>query len=195
MERGNWKKKRDVIRHYNEIANAYNLLYGNEQNLKIELALDAVQVKSSDLVLDVGCGPSFLLDRLDAADLLVGVDISMRLLKLAAKRLKRLEKRPSTALICSDADYLPFKGEVFDKVFALTILQNMPDSKATLCEITRVAKKGSTVVVTGLKKSFSEEGFKSIVRKAGLEFFLVKVAKQAQDIIAVCRRGDKAKNK
>jgi ubiquinone/menaquinone biosynthesis C-methylase UbiE len=113
----------------------------------------------------------------------------MGLLKLAAKRSKCLEKRFPTALICSDADYLPLKEEIIDKVFALTILQNMPDYKAVLREIMRVAKKGSTVVVTGLKKSFSEERFKSIVSEAGLEFSLVKVTKQGQDIIAVCCRG------
>lgn len=195
MELGNWRKKRGVIRHYDELAASYDHLYGDEQNLKIKTALDAIQISDSDLVLDVGCGTGFLFDQIGGSvNFFVGIDVSLGLLKVATSRSKHLQKK-TFSLIRADADHMPFLEEVFDKVFALTLLQNMPDSTGTLREIIRIAKKDATIVVTGLKKSFSEEMFKSILSKAGLGFSIIKKSEQAQDIIAVCRKYYKVKNK
>jgi len=87
-----------------------------------------------------------------------------------------------------DADYLPFSGKVFDKVFVFTLLQNIVDPNKALREMVRVARSGSTIVVTGLKKSFSEEGFKNILIRAGLKSTVLISREQAKDVIAVCRK-------
>jgi malonyl-CoA O-methyltransferase len=196
MKLGGWKKKRHVIRHYDRLASVYDALYMDEQNLKIKSALDAVPVSDSDLVLDVGCGTGFLFDHIgDSAGLLVGIDASLGLLKVAADRSKRSQKSFSVCLIHADADYMPFSKEIFDKVFAFTLLQDMVDLNTTMQEIMRVAKSDSTIVITGLKKSFSEEEFRSILREAGLEFYTGKTVSQAKDVIAVCCKTSKVKNK
>lgn len=189
MDTENWGKKRDVIRHYDRLAEAYNSLYRDEQGLKIKAALDIIQISCSDFVLDVGCGTGFLFDHIgDSVNLIVGVDMSPGLLNVAANRSKRLYRRSSISLVRADADYLPFAREVFDKVFGLTLLQNVPDLDRALREMMRVAKEGSTIVLTGLKKSFSEESLGSILSKVGLDFSIVKSGEEVKDVIAVCRK-------
>lgn len=183
------EEKRDVMRYYDELAGAYDTLHGDEQDLKIELALDAVRSMDSDLVLDVGCGTGLLFDHIEeSVGQIVGVDFSPGILKVAAERCRNLRKGYKVSMIRADADSLPFPEEIFDKVFAFTLLQNMPDPIMTLQETMRVARTDSMIVITGLKKFFSEERIKSVLGAAGLEVSLTRTVNQAQDLIAVCRK-------
>jgi ubiquinone/menaquinone biosynthesis C-methylase UbiE len=180
-----WKKKRDVMRHYNQIADAYDSLYEVEQIRKIELALKFVHLSASDLILDVGCGTGILLKYLrDNSGFFVGVDLSLRLLKIAA-HYSSLRKKAHACLICADACFLPFRGEVFDKVFAFTLMQNIPELSTAVREMVRVAKRNSWLTITGLKKNFSVEDFGKVLDEAGLKFSIVDFGEQTKDIIAV----------
>jgi demethylmenaquinone methyltransferase/2-methoxy-6-polyprenyl-1,4-benzoquinol methylase len=138
--------------------------------------------------LDVGCGTGLLFDCVkESANLIVGLDLSRALLEIAAERCKNVHRESPIHLIRADADYMPVPKEIFEKVFALTLLQNLPDPSKTLREMMRVAEAGSMMVVTGLKKCFSEEGLRNILNVAGLDSSTA-TGKQTQDIIAVCRR-------
>jgi len=183
-----WGKKRNTIRHYDGLASIYDSLYSSEQDLKIKLALGAISLGDSDIVLDAGCGTGLLFQNImDCVDLVVGLDTSRGLLKIASKRSKCLSKR-SAFLICADADRTPFLNEVFDKVFAITLLQDMPYPNLTLREIMRVAKRDATIVVTGLKKSFSREEFARMLSDAALEFSIIGTDEQIRCHVAVCRK-------
>jgi len=181
-------KKRNTIRHYDRLAGIYDSLYSCEQDLKIKLALGAISLGGSDIVLDAGCGTGLLFQNImDCVDLVIGLDISRGLLKIASKRSKCLSKR-SAFLICADVDHMPFLNEVFDKVFAITLFQDMPDPNLTLHEIMRVAKRDATIVVTGLKKSFTDEEFAKVLSDASLEFFLIGTEDQVRCHIAICQK-------
>jgi len=196
MRLANWKRKRDAIRHYDRLADIYDTLYGNEQSAKIKVALDAVPIDSPDAILDVGCGTGLLLDHMgDIIGVHVGVDTSLGLLRVAAHRSNRHRRRSPVCPVRADIEYLPFSSRVFDKVFAFTLLQNMIDPSIALHEMNRVAKDSSVIVVTGLRKSFSEESLGSILSNAGLDYTIVEAAKEASDIVAVCRKSHKVKDK
>lgn len=196
MEPTHWEEKRALIRHYNGLASGYDSLYRDEQYLKIEAALEAISFADSDSVLDVGCGTGFLFDHIkNTVKLLVGLDISSGLLRIAAERSKSLHRRSSIHLIRADADHMPFSKEIFGKVLAVTLLQNSPDPIATLGEMTRVARSDATIAVTSLKKSFPEEELRSILSKAGLDVSILESVKQAQDIVAICHKVHNTKNK
>lgn len=84
---------------------------------------------------------------------------------------------------------------MFDKVFALTLLQDFSDLDVTLREITRTAKNESTLAVTGLKKVFTEERFRQALKEEGLEINIILTPEQVKDFIAICRRYIEAKIK
>ncbi len=174
------------MRHYDHIAQVYDTQYLEEQNAKIEAALNNTKLSQNGLVLDVGCGTGFLLQpAAKSAKLVLGIDASSKSLQEARKRTKQL---PNTAIIRADADYIPLQNETFDHVFAITLLQNIPNPTETLREIKRVGKPQSTIVVTGLKKKFTQECFIKLLNKAGLEISTLKTNPQLKGHLVICKK-------
>ncbi len=146
-----WKNKRKVMQRYDLTAEMYEKRYAEEQTAKYGAAMENVNV-AGGCVLDVGCGSGLFFSQVAAkAGMVVGVDISHKLLLKAKDAAKVFG---SVFVLQADADYLPFKDGFFSAVFAFTVLQNMPDPSETLAELKRVAKPGASVVVSGLKKAF-----------------------------------------
>ncbi len=185
-ERIIWKQKLDVMQYYNRIAGIYDDRYREEQDTKINFALQFVEIGRNGLVLDVGCGTGILLDHLkDSAQNVIGVDIAVNALKQA---LRRPSYHSKVNLLNVDADHMPFLDEIFDTVFVVTLLQNMPEPERTIREIMRVSKPDATLVITGLKKAFTLENFVEILRKAGLKIRVLKTGETIKGYIAVCKK-------
>ena len=181
-----WGKKIDVMQHYDKLADIYDAQYGEEQRAKIEAALEKLELKSKSLVLDLGCGTGLLFEYVcGKADFLIGVDISKKLLG-KAKEKKVNYCLGNVELVLADADHLPFIEKIFNFVFAVTLLQNMPFPLRTIAEMKRVSKKGCFLVITGLKKKFDAESFISMLRASKLrtEFFIDE--EELKDYVAVC---------
>lgn len=178
-----WSKKRRVMRLYNLTAHIYDARYAEEQNAKINAALESLNIEDYGIVLDAGCGTGLLFERVAGkAVMVVGLDFSREILLQAKKRAHALR---NVHIILADADSMPFKGEIFDFVFAFTLLQNMPNCARTLQEIKRVAKYGAFVVITGLKKTFTLESFKDLLRNADLDIASLK-CEGLKCYVAVC---------
>lgn len=159
-----WRQKRSVMQRYDITADMYNARYAEEQEAKYKAALTNVNV--ADSVLDVGCGTGLLFNHVATqAEAVVGVDVSGKLLFQAREQAKKFG---NVHLVHADADHLPVKGDCFRVVFAFTVLQNMPKPAETLRELKRAAKRGGSIVVSGLKKVFSLEAFGALLQKAGL---------------------------
>jgi ubiquinone/menaquinone biosynthesis C-methylase UbiE len=157
-----WGKKRSV----NDLtADIYEARYAEEQEAKYEVALKGLNVRSA-AVLDVGCGSGLLFKHVanDAA-VVVGVDVSRKLLILAKLKGKKF---PNVFVVQADADFLPFRPGVFSRVFAFTVLQNMPKPAQTLKQLQEVAKGGAFFVVSGLKAAIPVEEFGGFLETAGL---------------------------
>ena len=184
MSGNSWSIKRSVIEHYDRLADIYDSLYGEEQRAKIKIIFRVMNTGAGGLVLDIGCGTGLLIEY-SVADsrCFVGVDLSIKSLIRARERSRRLKAEQYVSLIRADAENLPFRSEVFDSIFALTLLQNVPSPRRALGEIVRVAKDKSQVVVTGLKKYFTIDEFRGLISRFGeCEFF-----PENHDFIAVLR--------
>lgn len=179
----NSDKKRRLMRRYDQSSEVYDAQYREEQEAKIKAALDSMRVTSEGAILDVGCGTGLLLQHIaDKSRLIVGTDISHGLLSKA--RMKT--KSQSATLIQSDSDSLPFPSETFDIVFAVTVLQNVPDPKVTLNEIKRVSKSRAEIVVTGLKRFFTEKEFIALLDEAHLEIKFMSADDSLKDYVCMC---------
>ena len=183
MER--WSKKRRIMCRYDLTASIYDMRYEEEQTAKIEVALKNDTVKANGLVLDVGCGTGLLFQRVAGKSAgVIGLDISRKTLATAKKRAKRFR---NVHLVLADADRMPFNNALFDGVYAFTVIQNMPNPDDTLAEMRKVARVGSTVVVTGLKKCFSRDAFISMLETAGLGVVRLEDGCNLKCYVAVCQ--------
>jgi len=181
-----WSKKLEIMRSYDSSAKVYDAQYAEEQNAKIKATLNHLNLGENSLVLDIGCGTGLLFEHLgNSVELLVGLDLSSRILKEAKKRAKRFLR---TALIRADADFAPFPNGIFDGVFAITLLQNMPNPPLTLQEMVRVGKASAIIVVTGLKKAYTQDAFKGLLEKAELEAYIVETDRRLKGYVALCKK-------
>ena len=181
-----WKTKKQIMRHYDLQAEIYNLQYMKEQTAKIECIQKFMKLEQTEYALDVGCGTGFLFNHIsEKVELLIGLDISHKSLKLAKRRIKCL---PNVFLVSADADNMPFSDNIFDKVFAITILQNMPEPKKTIEEIKRKSKPNSMLAITGLKKKFTQKNFVSLLEGAQLKIISLDTNQQLKGYIAGCTK-------
>lgn len=181
-----WIKKREVMCNYDGLAPIYDVQYAEEQNEKMKTALKSIHIEEDGYVLDLGCGTGLLFEHVgNRAQLLVGLDVSAKVLKGAKKRAKQF---PNVAILRADADLTPFPKEIFDAVFAITLLQNMPDPLSTLHEMRRISKHHAFIAITGLKKEFTPEAFVRILNEADLNVSVMKTNNQLKGCVAVCRK-------
>jgi len=179
-----WKKKRAIMRRYDVTARIYDMRYAEEQAAKIEAALKDVKVNAG-VVLDVGCGTGILFSYVaDKARMTIGIDISRKTL---IKAKERAGKYARVYMVLADADNMPLRDKVFDSVFAVTLIQNMPRQAETLNEIRRVVKDNASIVVTGLKKVFTRSKLEQLLKNAGLNIIAVK-DEGLKCYVAVCTR-------
>jgi len=185
-----WKEKRSNMRHYDQQSVIYDVQYLGEQNAKIEDILNRMGLGLNELVLDLGCGTGFLFQHINnRVGLLVGIDLSQKALQEAKKRTKNLS---NTELIRADADNTPFPDHIFDRIFAITLLQNMPDPLKTITEMKRIGNPQAIFAVTGLKKKFTQESFVTLLKTARLKVSALKTDQQLKGHIAVCTNAERS---
>ena len=135
-------------------------------------------------VLDIGCGTGFLFPHLsEKVGLVVGLDVSHVALQEAKKRTKGF---PNIFLVRADADNTPFLDHFFDKVFAITVLQNMPDPAKTIKEMKRTGKPQATFALTGLKKKFTQDDYIKLLESNQLKIVELSTNQQLKGYTAVC---------
>lgn len=173
------------MRHYDEFADTYDIQYAREQETKIVAALEGLHLGPYSVVLDLGCGTGLLFKHVgNSAKLLVGIDVSARILKEAKKRAKRFQ---NVDVVRAEADYTPFPDQTFDTVFAITLLQNTQDPKRTLKEIGRIAKQDAIVTITALKKEYSLETFKHLLQSTQFNAQTIRINNNLKDYIITCK--------
>jgi ubiquinone/menaquinone biosynthesis C-methylase UbiE len=155
------------MKHYDATASIYESRYEKIQTAKIMAALRNLRTTKYGWVLDAGCGTGILLDHVAGnTTAVVGLDISRKTLIEAKKRAKN---HVNVHLIWADVEYMPIKSDVFESVFAVTVLQNTPSPHNALREINLAAKNDAVIAVTGLKKVFKKEFFQRLLENAGLD--------------------------
>jgi ubiquinone/menaquinone biosynthesis C-methylase UbiE len=151
------KEKERVKSGYNQLGgDLYNLRYREEQEVKYEIIFSVIHIELDDLILDDGCGSGMIMDRLVGPT--VGFDLSSELLATAKTKLK-----PFHYLVQGDAEVLPFREGIFDKVLSVTLVQNTPNPAEVFSEIKRVTRLRGCFAISALKKAFTLERFRELL--------------------------------
>lgn len=94
----------------------------------------------SDLVLDMGCGPTYF----PRADILA--DINPDFIKYY--------KNESNIFVAADIHYLPFGDNIFDFVWCSHVLEHVTDPVQACKELIRVGERGRIVTPSKFKEMF-----------------------------------------
>lgn len=96
--------------------------------------------------LDIGCGTADLIAAARRrGQLAVGVDIALRWLIVARRRLDELQL--SAPLVCADGEHLPFADDTFERVFSLGTLEHCQRAANVIAEARRVSAPRGVVRV------------------------------------------------
>jgi demethylmenaquinone methyltransferase / 2-methoxy-6-polyprenyl-1,4-benzoquinol methylase len=143
-------KRRYVRRMFATIADRYDLItvvlsYGLDRRWKDRL-ISLAAIRGDDRVLDLACGTGDLLFRAATrARLAVGVDVTFRMLQLAAAKA-------DAPLVAGDMMALPFPSAHFNVVTTGYGLRNVPEIERAIDEIARVLVPGGRLLSLDFNK-------------------------------------------
>lgn len=155
-------KQRYVRRLFATIAPRYDFItrclsYGQDRRWKARL-IECARLTPADRVLDLACGTGDLLfAAAPRARSAVGLDLTHRMLQLAAKRPAcgaspaaspggPEGSAPQATLVTGDMLALPFAASRFDVVTTGYGLRNVPDIEQAIAEIHRVLAAGGRIL-------------------------------------------------
>ena len=138
---------------------------GREEQLEEKLSLrdqrlgtvqSVIRASGAHRVLDLGCGPGALLQRLvrDGYDQVVGVDVSVRALEIAARRLRLDEmhdaQRQRISLLHSPLTYRDKRLAGFDAAALVEVIEHFDPGRLAAAEenVFGSARPGTVVVTT-----------------------------------------------
>jgi len=113
---------------------------------KIVKACNALEGK---YVLEIGCHDLLFYSLINKQyQQYIGIDLNLDFgLPFAIKNKKRMGWR-RVELFNGDAEYLPYKDELFDLIFCFETIEHLSNKKRAILEIARVLKPGGNLVIS-----------------------------------------------
>lgn len=177
--------KKLIKSRYNETANFYDRRYREIQTGKYQSIFKNITINATQSILDIGCGTgNFFLFLNENECLKHGIDFSINSLKKLQKNTNRAQV---IHIICADIEYLPFEPEQFDFIFAITILQNLPDIEKSVREMKRICKIDGFLILSLLRKKISLEYIENILTEAQITPLKIIDEEACEDIILICQ--------
>jgi len=146
----------EVAVAYDKTAFFYDLMnqlyfFGRDKRFRSMLA-ERLAIKPGDVVLDLCCGTGinfpFLLRKIKIRGMLLAVDVSSEMLKLA----KRKTGSKMVNLVRLDVAHLAFRDKTFDAIFVSFCLKITPTYEKAIEEIASVLKPKGRIGVLGNHK-------------------------------------------
>ncbi|NPD87811.1 MAG: class I SAM-dependent methyltransferase [Asgard group archaeon] len=158
------KRKAEVRRKYDTTAKAYDVRYTEIQNRKYLEVFSKLDVKISDVIVDVGAGTGLLLNFLhNNKGNIFCCDLALNMLKEGKK------KHHHSHFICADSEFLPFRDSSADIVTSFTVFQNLPNPSAVMKQIIPILKNGGALILTALQKKYKIEDLKKLIAQTNLK--------------------------
>ncbi|MFX0019632.1 MAG: class I SAM-dependent methyltransferase [Candidatus Hermodarchaeota archaeon] len=187
--KGNYNKKKEIIRKYNSTANFYDKRYRKIQEEKYRIILSNFLLEKNKIILDAGCGSGLLLEFIVKNKInkikffnYIGIEISLNMLKRFADKCRNLSINLNINLILSDIEHLPFRENRIDSIFSITSLQNLPNISKGIIEILRVGKHMANLEISILKKNLDLDLLISLLNSKLIDI-KIKNIQSIEDVI------------
>jgi len=153
--------KHDLDKFYNHPNFAFRYI----EQKRIKKLIDLAEIKSSDKVLEVGCGAGHILEKIKTGKL-YGIDISEIQIERALKRLGN-----SVELKKAAGEEIPYEDKFFDKILCSEVIEHLLDPREVLKEISRVLKDNGILslsipnedVINSAKKFLKKTGLIKVI--------------------------------
>ncbi len=99
-------------------------------------------------ILEIGVGTGLTLPYFETGTRVLGVDLSLDMLKVANRKVASQELSHVGGLMVMDACRLGFEAERFDAVTAQFVITLVPDPEQALAEMDRVLKPGGEIIIS-----------------------------------------------
>lgn len=144
----------DVIKSYERQATQYDRRFAGYIDHTLGVALEMLQLRGTEKILDVACGTGELERRVTRAFPqmhMVGFDLSDAMLAEAKNKLAAF---PNVQWQQGDSRQLPFPDNQFDIVISCSALHYMRDPQIVMREFARVTRPGGRVVILDWCRDF-----------------------------------------
>jgi phosphatidylethanolamine/phosphatidyl-N-methylethanolamine N-methyltransferase len=135
-----------VARVYENIAWAYDLIFGPSLHPGRVQAIQRMGIAPGDRVLEVGVGTGINASLYPRDCTVTGIDLSAPMLEKARDRIVRKGIR-NVRLLEMDAADLKFADDTFDIVYAPYLISVVPDPVTVVREMHRVCRPGGRIIV------------------------------------------------
>ena len=135
-----------IKRAYAVLSPVYDVLWGKIFHPGRVAAINLLDIRPGDRVLEVGVGTGLNLPLYPRECCVTGIDNSKEMLDKAKERTRELGLRNVT-LELMDASTLRFPAGAFDHALATYVISAVPDPVKTLLEMRRVCRPGGHLVI------------------------------------------------
>lgn len=152
------RSKEEAKQFYNRISRFYDYLTGAFERKYADMALEQLSVQEGETVLEIGFGPGHCLKRIARSvgqtGKAYGIDISLGMLEVAKRRLKKARLIDRVELSCGDAASLPYGDNAFDAAFMSFTLElfDTPEISKVLEEVKKVLRPMGRLGVVSMSK-------------------------------------------
>ena len=129
----------------------------NKEHTPVSLwGLKHLNIKSDDVILDIGCGGGININRIaEKAKKVYGVDYSIESVKLSREVNEKLIREGKVEIQEGNVKNLAFEDDTFDIVTAFETVYFWPDIEKCFGEVKRVLKPGGTFLI-GMESNGSD---------------------------------------
>jgi phosphatidylethanolamine/phosphatidyl-N-methylethanolamine N-methyltransferase len=142
----------NIKKIYAGYSGVYDALFKRFFYPRIKHAINYMDIKPGDRVLDVGVGTGLSLAEYPKHCTVVGIDLSTEMLSKAKKKIT-VNRYDNINVVSMDAMNAGFEDDTFDKVFISHVVSVVPDPYKLMSEVRRVCRKDGEVVVVNHFKS------------------------------------------
>jgi demethylmenaquinone methyltransferase/2-methoxy-6-polyprenyl-1,4-benzoquinol methylase len=147
------QNRKQTTATYDSLSRWYDLISGPAENKARQRTVELLGLTSADRVLEIGSGTGssalVMEPQLRERGFVYALDLSIKMLQVAQRKLRRKEGTRQISLVCGDALQLPFASHSVTKIFmGFTLELFNPDAMGRLLrECARVLARNGRLAV------------------------------------------------